>query len=126
MNYLNREAYEALMQKARAVSTGKEDDDLGILGDATRDAIEYVCVVCNGENTLNTAGDADAALRGSYDARRHNAHEKAISSVKIINRLAEIHGVGTVFTGDTADRHQVADFCIEIAGWLFTNRRRVL
>ena len=126
MNYLNREAYEALLQKVRAVSTGKEDDDLGILGDATRDAIEYVCVVCNGENTLNTAGDTDAALRGSYDARRHNAHEKAISSVKIINRLAEIHGVGTVFTGDTADRHQVADFCIEIASWLFTNRRRVL
>ena len=126
MNYLNREAYEALLQKVRAVSTGKEDDDLGILGDATKDAIEYVYVVCSGENTLNTAGDSDAALRGNYDTRRHNAHEKAISSIKIINRLAELHGTGAVFTGDTVDRHQAAGFCIEIASWLFANRRRIL
>lgn len=26
-----------------------------------------------------------------------------------------------VFTGDAADRHQAADFCLEIAGWLFVN-----
>ena len=61
-----------------------------------------------------------------YDAKRHNAHENAIVAASVLNRMARRYGTEPVFTGDAADRHQVADFCLEIAGWLFVNRRRVL
>ena len=49
-----------------------------------------------------------------------------IVAASVLNRLAERFGVRPVFTGDIADRHQVADFCLEVAGWLFVNRRRIL
>lgn len=122
MSYFNRKAYEMLLQKARIAG----EDDLEIIRDATEDCLHYVQVVCDGENQLNTVVEADRSMVGNYDERRHNAHEDAITSVALLNRFAVQRGLVQIFSGDTAERHQVAEFCAEIADWLFQSRRRVL
>ena len=61
-----------------------------------------------------------------YDSDRHSAHEKAIGDAKLINRLASQKGVPPVFTGDDTQRHQVADFCLELDRYLLQNRRMKL
>ena len=94
--------------------------------DATKDCLRYVQTVCNGENLLNTADETDRDMVGEYDAIRHNAHEDAITSAAVLNRLADRQGIAPLYTGDITDRHQVADFCLEMTAWLFQNRRRVL
>ncbi len=123
MAYFNAEAYESLQKKIMAL---EEKDDPGVLADAVSDCLDYVQTVCRGENMLNTSKGADRRMVGDYDAKRHNAHENAIIAASVLNRLAGNYGTEPVFRGDIADRHQVADFCLEIAGWLFVNRRRVL
>lgn len=122
MPYFSREAYDALIKKTRAV----EKDDLEIIRDATEDCLRYVQIVCDGETCLNTADEPDRSVIEDYDKNRHNAHEKAISSVAVLNRLADLYDTALPFTGDITDRHQVADFCLEITTWLFLDRRKVL
>ncbi len=123
MAFLNSEAYELLLQRVRAAQT---EDDLEIIRDASDDCLKYVWTVCEGENRLNTADGSDRTMIGNYDSRRHIAHENAISSAAVMNRLAEQYAVPAVFIGDLKDRHQVADFCLELVSWFFQNRRKVL
>ena len=58
-----------------------------------------------------------------YDGNRHSAHERAISDVMLLNRLAAREGLPPIFTGDDTQRHQVADFCLELDQYFFQNRR---
>ena len=122
MSYFNHDAYEALLKKTRAA----EKDDLEIIRDATEDCLYYVQTVCDGENRLNTADEPARSVIEDYDTKRHNAHENAISSVTLLNRIADQYGIALPFTGDIADRHQAADFCLELTAWLFRERRKVL
>lgn len=123
VSYFDLNEFVSLQDKVRAAGA---DDDLEVIRDAVGDCLNYVRTVCEGENLLNTLAEADRATVGDYDSKRHNAHENAISSVSMLNRLAQRYGVSAVFLGDIADRHQVADFCLEAVEWLFNNRRRVL
>ena len=122
MGYFCNEAYEALLKNARTIN----HDDLETIRDATADCLKYVQTVCCGENCLNTVEEAHRDAVAEYDEKRHTAHEIAISSVVVLNRLAVLRDIMPVFTGNIADRHQIADFCIEIADLLFKERRRVL
>lgn len=91
----------------------------------------YVKTVVDGEMKLLIQGSSlegqeyrDAIAQ--YDGNRHSAHERAISDVKVLNRLAAREGLSPVFTGDDTQRHQVADFCLELEEHLFQNRRMKL
>ena len=123
MAYFSQTAYEMLLQKVRAADAA---DDLQIIRDATDDFIQYVRVVSEGESRLNTTVFPDRSMVGDYDSKRHNAHENAISSVSVLNRLAAMYETAPVYTGDAAERHQVAAFCLEFVSFLFVNRRKVL
>lgn len=123
MAFFNPEAYELLLQRVRATQM---KDDLEIVRDTSNDCLKYVWTVYEGENRLNTADRPDQIMVGDYDSKRHNAHENAISSVAVMNRLAGQYAITAAFTGDLKDRHQVADFCLELVNWLFQNRRKVL
>lgn len=88
----------------------------------------YVSTVIKGETRLLLQGSdldgqeyRDAITQ--YDGDRHSAHEKAISDVKLLNRLSSRNGLSLVFTGDDTQRHQLADFCLELDQYLFRNRR---
>ena len=91
----------------------------------------YINTVVDGEMKLLMQG---SSLKGqeyrdviiSYDGDRHSAHEKAIGDAKLVNRLAAREGLPPIFTGDETQRHQIADFCLELDQYLFQNRRMKL
>ena len=91
----------------------------------------YVNTVVDGEMKLLLQGSSldgqeyrDAITQ--YDGDRHSAHEKAIGDAKLVNRLAAREGLPPIFTGDDTQRHQVADFCLELDQYFFQNRRMKL
>ena len=57
-----------------------------------------------------------------YDRTRHDAHETAIANVRLVNRLAELYGVGPLFTGNDQNRIEVADFALDVVVQIFQNR----
>lgn len=120
--YFDPDAYEFLLKKVKS----DKPDDLEILRDLVNDCLVYVRTVCEWENKLNTIAELGPELTVDYDAKRHSAHETAISSISVLNRMAEQNGIPVVFLGDISERHQAAAFCLEIADWLFVNRRMVL
>ena len=122
MSWFCYESYKALLKNAKSPNR----NDLEIIQGATEDCLKYVQTVCHGENYLNIVDEASRDAIVEYDEKRHAAHEIAISSVTVLNRLASIRGIALVFTGSIADRNQVADFCIELAESLFKNRRHIL
>lgn len=60
----------------------------------------------------------------TIDRRRRNAHEAAIASCSVLNRIAAMEGVAPIYDGDLNDRYQVADFCIAIVEELFKGRTK--
>lgn len=90
----------------------------------------YVDSVVRGEMQLllseTTEGAAWRETVSWYDETRHGCHETAITNACVLNRLADLYELPPVFTGDAAERHQVAAFCLEMDRWLFENRRMKL
>ena len=91
----------------------------------------YVDTVVTGETKLllqcnNLDGQEYRDAIRSYDEDRHSAHDKAIGDAILVNRLATRNGLQPVFTGDETQRHQIAEFCLELDQYLFQNRRMIL
>lgn len=113
------------------VSDPYAKDDLDTVEKAMQSFHNYVNTVVGGEMKLLIQGSSlegqeyrDAIAQ--YDGNRHSAHEKAIGNAKLVNRLAAREGLPPIFTGDENQRHQVADFCLELDWYLFQNRRMKL
>ena len=141
MSRLNEANLKRLMDILRNESTAganRKDaaEDLESVRDALRSCVEYVTCVAAGENDLNFLSAGTEEYRdyvASYDAARHGKHENAISGASLLNRLSEWYrkekepGADlTIFTGDPGDRHQVAEFCLEVESKLFEGRRKIL
>ena len=127
-NYLNETALKELIRLLSFSNDPYAHDDLSIVKDAMESFHNYVSTVIKGETRLLLQGSdldgqeyRDAITQ--YDGDRHSAHEKAISDVKLLNRLSSRNGLSLVFTGDDTQRHQLADFCLELDQYLFRNRR---
>lgn len=58
------------------------------------------------------------------DATRRRCHDAAIDACNMLNRLSERLGLPVFFEGDTKDRYQVADFCLEVCQELFLNGQK--
>ena len=56
------------------------------------------------------------------DRARRNAHEAAIDACRILNRICEQAGIENFYTGNLAERLEVADFCLEVVSALFEDR----
>lgn len=122
--FFNLPAFQMLSDKAAS-----EPDDLQIITDAVSDFTSYVKDVDVGEQQIRLAyatldGEELRERVANIDTRRRSRHETAISSARVLNKMAEIYGVSTIFTGDDSDRLQVADFCLDITVALFENRKR--
>ena len=129
--YFNETAYLELERKVTGGWTDESREDRGTLKDILNDLHAYVETVAKGEIKVRTRdrgmdGGEYRAMISDYDSQRHDCHETAISSTKVLNRLAERNGTEPVFTGDAEQRHQVADFCLEFVSFLFRNRMRKL
>ena len=129
--YLNESALKDLIRRLSTSNDPDDRDDFDIVAKAMEAFHHYVDTVVTGETKLLLQGSSlegqeyrDAITQ--YDGDRHSAHEKAIGDAKLVNRLAAREGLPPIFTGDDTQRHQVADFCLELDQYLFQNRRMKL
>ena len=123
----------ALTELIRRIATGIDPDcelDREALEDILPSFHDYVNTVVQGETRLLLFGQKEGQpyreLVSRYDQERHGKHETAIANVRALNRLAAIYELNPVFTGDDTQRHQMADFCLELDRYLFVNRSRKL
>lgn len=58
------------------------------------------------------------------DANRKRCHDAAIDACNMLNRLSQKLGLPVFFEGNTEDRYQVADFCLEVCQELFLNGQK--
>ena len=130
-SYLNEESLKNLI---RQITTGIDpqcEGDLEALEDAVTSCHAYVETVVRGETRLllygqGVEGEHYRELVSQYDQSRHSCHEAAIISAKVLNRLAALYDLDPVYTGDPGQRHQVADFCLQLDQYFFRNRRMKL
>lgn len=129
--FFDFDAYEQLIAgMAGAARAGDSDAalDLDAFVKAMASFHEYVSAVDMSEVQIRMAQAhlSGAALRDAAaeaDAVRHVHHEAAIANAAMLNRMARAYGVGPIFLGDTAERLEVAAFCMEVTGELFRRRR---
>ena len=129
--YLNESALKDLIRRLSTSNDPDAREDFDIVTKAMEAFHRYVDTVVTGETKLllqgsNLDGQEYRDAITQYDGDRHSAHEKAIGDAKLINRLAAREGLPPIFTGDDTQRHQVADFCLELDQYLFQNRRMKL
>ena len=140
-NYLMKEffkftAYENLND---TIGAATKDADPAVAADAQEDleflrkqvnaCLEYVHAVDSAEARIKMArfryeGEEFRDIVQTLDWTRRNLHEAAITAVNIMNRLAALYECEKLFVGDTSDRLQVADFCLEVVWELFEHRQR--
>ncbi len=129
--YLNEAALKDLIRRFSTSNDPYAQEDLDTVEKAMLAFHNYVNTVVDGEIRLLIQGSSlegqeyrDAIAQ--YDGNRHSAHKRAISDVKLLNRLAAREGLLPIFTGDETQRHHIADFCLELDRYLFQNRRMKL
>ena len=125
-SFFNHDAYEYLFSQ---VFAGKDKDDQDALDSAFKSFVDYVNGVDHAELAskvayANLEGDELQFRIKDLDEFRHHRHETAVANARLVNRLAAIYSTTKVFTGDENDRLQVADFCLEVATYLFNNRKK--
>ena len=129
--FMDEAAFGELIRRITADSGGEGRQSLKDLEEFLGVFHDYVHTVVRGETEIMTRGkDAEGQeyrdMISAYDANRHNHHDSAIMYVSALNRLAAKYKLPPVFTGDSKQRHQVADFCLEMDSYLFRNRRMIL
>ena len=127
VSFFNHDAYVELAEKIKASTSPDAAEDLEALDDAMTSFREYVMKVDVGEQQIRLAsvrfeGDEYREMLTRYDRTRHDAHEAAIANVRFVNRLAELYGVGPLFTGNDQNRLEVADFALDVVIQIFQNR----
>ena len=128
---LNEESLQELLRRVITGTDPQSRDDRDILSDAFVSFHAYVDAVVQGEIRIqmeghSLEGQAYRDMMTQYDQNRHNRHEAAIVNTRLLNRLATLYGLDPVFTGDDTQRHQIADFCLEMDQYFFRNRRMKL
>ena len=128
---LNEESLRELLRRVITGTDPQSRDDREILSDAFTSIHAYVDAVVQGEIRIQMEGhglegQAYRDMITQYDQNRHNRHEAAIVNTRLLNRLAALYGLDPVFTGDDTQRHQIADFCLEMDQYFFRNRRMKL
>lgn len=106
-------------------------DALDLIQKAVVSMADYVREVCFFETRMSVLSDtkqySGEELRSEkerIDQKRHDAHESAISGVKLLNRLAEMKGLDPIFCGDITNRYEIADFCGKCVAEIFEKRTR--
>lgn len=119
-----KERFELLVKAA-----GNDEDILTLIEDSMNTLSSYVSAVYAMEVQIQTlrfrlegAEYRDAVME--LDKRRRSAHEAAIASCSVLNRVASILGTEVMYTGNLDDRYEVADFCIAIVEELFHGRTK--
>ncbi len=113
------------MDKIRELVDRCNDMERSLIQDMLHNAADYVRAVVIMETAAsNLIGlDADEAreAKQSTDRARSIAHDAFISSVNVVNRICDKHGVPRMYTGST-ERRSYGDFAMELVANIFTKR----
>ena len=113
------------MDKIRELVDRCNDMERSLIQDMIHNAADYVRAVTIMETAAsNIAGlDADESkeAKQSTDRARSIAHDAFISSVNVVNRICDKHGVPRIYTGGT-ERRAYGDFAMEIVADIFEKR----
>ncbi len=124
-----REKILILIDKIASSNNAYANEDLETIEEGVEKMAEYVRKVISegiGLPVAKYTQDRDKYLEyvEKYDDQRHTAHEGAILSVTLINRLAENHGLDPIFTQEqTKDRIAIADTCLAVTEQFFRTRK---
>lgn len=126
VSYFDHKEYLKLFDVISADKTEDAKDDLEAMDDALSQCRNYVNVVDTTEQQIMLAGvrfegDEFREMVTRYDTQRRRAHESAIASANMLNRISSLYGCQTIYKGGE-DRLEVADFCLEVTVALFQNR----
>lgn len=129
--YLDANALKELIRRVMTGIDPKCRDDQDALYDILPSFHTYVDTVVKNETKLLLSesvsmGQPYRDMVMQYDQARHSCHETAIINVNVLNRLADLYDLTPIFTGNSANRHEVAEFCFEMDQYLFINRRMKL
>lgn len=87
---------------------------------------EYVNIVLEMEIqcTFSDCYDVKSAAekRHELDVKRHERHNDAMMAVNQLNRLCQQYALPALYTGDTEDRREVGDFCLEMMRSFYDER----
>lgn len=131
--FFNHENYKALCAKVGDCLKNNAPDAEKIHNlienRCARTFLDYVTTVDMSETRIIIAhnrleGEDLRDAVETIDRGRTAVHDAAMKACDIINRMATANGIGTVFTGNSSDRLQVADFCLEFTVEIFKNRRK--
>ena len=125
--HFNYDEYKHLFQVISSSIDEFALEDLEAVNDALNYCRKYVETVDMTEQQIMMAqirfeGSEyrDAITR--YDTQRRHAHEAAIASASLLNKISDIYGCQKIYNG-TSDRLEVADFCLDVVVQVFKNRR---
>ncbi len=124
-----REKILILVEKIASSNGEYADDDLATVREGVEKMAEYVrrgVAEGIGVPVAKQTEEREKYLEyvEKYDDRRHTAHEGAILSVTLINRIAEAYGLDPVFSKEqTKDRLAVADTCLAVTDQFFRARK---
>lgn len=107
-----KEKFQALVSACAG-----DADMLDIINSDMKALSDYVNAVYAMETSIpiilaRYEGDEVRDRIQELDQRRRDKHERAIVATKRLNRFAQMENIKPLFTGDTSDRYQVAEFCL--------------
>lgn len=124
-----KEKFTALIVAVEKAGGEFMADDLDFVGKEMDKFVEYVRSVYSMETMIpiimaKYEGQDVRDRIELLDKNRRTKHEAAIDAISKLDRLADERGVAHLYEGDAADRHAVADFCIQIVTEFFITGQR--
>lgn len=120
---MNKEKFNALIQKVNTSDSEYKLEDLDNIENGMMSFANYVNVVYN-QVTMTPIiyakyeGEELQHKIETIDSRRRTAHEKAIVSCSLINKLCDYYGAEKICP-DTNDRNIIANFCAQVTTEFF-------
>lgn len=113
------------MNRIKELANQCNDMERSLIQDMLHNATDYVRAVVIMETAAsNISGlEADEAreTKQSTDRARSIAHDAFISSVNVVNRICDKHGIPRIYAGDT-ERRAYGDFAMELVADIFVHR----
>ena len=120
---------EKIKELCKVLADSKGSSAVSLVDGAVDSFIRYFNAVLKSELKHTTAGYLVSGseyreIISELDHSRSTVHNAAISNLNMLNRMCVQNGLEPLFTGDTADRVAVGDFCGEFCKEWFDKRLR--
>ena len=121
-----RERYLKLLATMRS-DPESEPEDYKFVSDCMQWFAQYVMSVYEMQIGMSVVhdrfkGDAVPETIMGQDKARRGKHDVAIDKVNQLNRQCERYNIEPLFTGNSKDRQEVAEFCMDVVKEFFDAR----